>query len=101
GVALALYLVLAHDVPDGLTGGSSVGLWYGTIGTGLMVYAGLLAAHRKLPVRPWLGPRRVWLKGHLLLGPLKGVFLACHSGFRWGGPLEFLLCLAVIGVLAT
>jgi hypothetical protein len=66
-----------------------------------MVYAGLLAAHRKLPVRVWIGPRRVWLRGHIWLGLLSAVFLLCHSGFRWGGTLEILLWAAVLGVLAT
>jgi hypothetical protein len=99
-VALTLYLLLAR-LSGGLTGGTTVGLWYGIIGTGLMIYAGLLAAHRKLPVRPWIGPRKVWLRGHIWLGLLSGVFLLCHSGFRWGGPLEVLLWATVIGVLVT
>jgi hypothetical protein len=99
--AVALYAFLARDAADGLGGGSTTGLWYGTIGTGLMIYAGLLAAHRKLPVRPWLGARQAWLKGHLWLGLLSGVFLACHSGFGWGGKLTLALWIAVLGVLVT
>jgi hypothetical protein len=100
-VAVGAYLGAARLVPGGLTGGSTIGLWYGIIGSGLMVYAGLLAAHRKLPRWTWLGARKVWLKGHIWLGLLSAVFLLCHSGFHWGGPLEFALWLAVIGVLAT
>jgi hypothetical protein len=99
--AFGAYLGAARLAPGGLTGGSTVGLWYGIIGSGLMVYAGLLAAHRKLPRWTWLGARKVWLKGHIWLGLLSAVFLLCHSGFHWGGPLEFVLWLAVIGVLAT
>lgn len=101
GVTVAVYLAVGYFTPGGLTGGSSIGLWYGVLGTALMIYAGLLAAHRKLPVRTWIGPRRIWLKGHLWMGTLSGVFLLCHSGFRWGGPVEFALSLAVIGVLFT
>jgi hypothetical protein len=100
-IAVGAYFGAAGVVPGGLTGGSPIGLWYGIIGTGLMVYAGLLAAHRKLPRWTWLGARKVWLKGHIWLGLLSAVFLLCHSGFRWGGPLEFVLWLAVIGVLTT
>jgi hypothetical protein len=100
-LAVAGYLAAARLSPDGLTGGSTVGLWYGVVGSGLMGYAGLLAAHRKLPRWTWLGARKVWLRGHIWLGLLSAVFLLCHSGFRWGGPLEFALWLAVIGVLAT
>jgi hypothetical protein len=99
--AVGGYLGSARLVPGGLTGGSPIGLWYGIIGTGLMIYAGLLAAHRKLPRWTWLGARQVWLRGHIWLGLLSAVFLLCHSGFRWGGRLEFVLWLVVIGVLAT
>lgn len=99
--ALGAYLVLARLTPGGLTGGSTVGLWYGAVGSGLMVYAGLLAAHRKVPSWWWIGRRTIWLRGHIWLGLLSGVFLLCHSGFHWGGLLEVLLWLAVIGVLAT
>lgn len=99
--ALGLYLGLARWSPGGLPGGSTVGQWYGIVGTGLMVYAGLLAAHRKVPRWWWMGARKTWLKGHIWLGLLSAVFLLCHSGFHWGGPLELLLWLSVIGVLAT
>jgi hypothetical protein len=100
-VAVGAYLGVARLVPGGLTGGSTVGIWYGIVGSALMVYAGLLAAHRKLPRWTWLGARSFWLKGHIWLGLLSAVFLLCHSGFHWGGPLEFALWLAVIGVLGT
>jgi hypothetical protein len=99
--AVAAYETFALMAPAPLTGGSSVGLWYGTIGSALMVYAGLLSALRKVPSWWWIGSRKFWLKGHIWLGLLSAVFLLCHSGYRWGGPLEFLLWLTVIGVLAT
>ena len=43
-VTALLYEWLARNTPGGLTGGSSVGLWYGSLGSALMVYAGLLSA---------------------------------------------------------
>jgi hypothetical protein len=98
--ALAGYLVLDY-LRGGLTGGSTVGLWYGVVGSGLMVYAGLLSALRRVPTWTWLGARKVWLRGHIWLGLLSGVFLLCHSGFRFGGPLEQILWGCVLGVLAT
>jgi hypothetical protein len=100
-IAVGTYLGAARVTRGGLTGGSVVGLWYGVVGTALMIYAGLLAAHRKLPRWTWLGARKTWLKGHIWMGLLSAVFLACHSGFRWGGPLEVVLWLFVIGVLVT
>ncbi len=99
--AFVCYVVVARATPGGLTGGSSVGLWYGIIGSALMVYAGLLAAHRKFLRWTWLGARKTWLRGHIWLGLLSAAFLLCHAGFRWGGPLTVALWLAVIGVLAT
>jgi hypothetical protein len=87
-VCLASYLLLDRMTPGGLTGGSTAGLWYGTIGSALMVFAGLLAAHRTVPAWWWLGPRKIWLKGHIWLGLLSVLVILCHSSFRWGGPLE-------------
>jgi hypothetical protein len=100
-VALAVYAVCERASPGGLTGGSTVGLWYGAIGSGLMVYAGLLSALRKVPSWWWIGSRQVWMRGHIWLGLLSAVFLLCHSGFRWGGPLERLLWIVTIAVLVT
>jgi hypothetical protein len=102
GVGLtALYLWLAHRAPDGLTGGSPVGLWYGALGAGLMVFAGLLSALRHVPSWSWLGSRKAWLRGHIWLGLLSGVVILCHSGFRWGGPLETALWVVLGAVLVS
>jgi hypothetical protein len=99
--AYVLYRVLNAGRPEPLTGGSFVGLWYGVVGTSLMLYAGLLAAHRKAPVRRWVGPRQVWMRGHLWLGLLSVVFILCHSGFSWGGTLERALWAVLLGVVVT
>jgi hypothetical protein len=95
--AVALHLWLGRGVPGGLRGGSAVGLWYGVAGSLLMVFAGLLSAHRRLPVRRWLGRRQAWLRGHIWLGLLAVVLILCHSGYSLGGPLELALW-AVLGV---
>lgn len=99
--AYILYRFLNAGRADPLTGGNFVGLWYGIAGSLLMIYAGLLAGHRKAPVRRWLGARQTWLRGHIWLGGLSAVFILCHSGFSWGGPLEIALWVVLIGVLAT
>jgi hypothetical protein len=87
-IAVAAYEWLDARTPGGLSGGSTVGLWYGIGGSALMVYAGLLSALRKVPSWWWIGARKTWLKGHIWLGLLSGVIILCHSGFRWGGLLE-------------
>ena len=103
-LALAAYVgyrVLDRMAPGGLTGGSFAGLWYGISGAALMVYAGLLFAVRRFPSRRWVGRRQTWLRGHIWLGLLSVMLVACHSGFHWGGPLEMLLWAALLGVIVT
>ncbi|MBI3411066.1 MAG: hypothetical protein HY040_22255 [Planctomycetes bacterium] len=90
-VALAVYGWNLDAHPQGRTGGSIFGLWYGLVGSLLMVFAGLLAARRKL-LRWRYAPSARWLlQGHVCLGLLSVVFLLGHSGFHWGGPLTKIL----------
>jgi hypothetical protein len=99
--ALGLYLWLYSRSAGGLTGGTSVGLWYGVIGSSLMIYAGLLSGLRRIPSWWWIGARKTWLRGHIWLGTLSLLFILCHSGFHWGGPLEFALWIVFILTLVT
>lgn len=99
--ATACYLWCYLTTPGGLTGGSLVGLWYGIAGSALMIYAGLLSVLRRVPSWWWIGSRKVWLRGHIWLGILSGVFILYHSGFRWGGPLELVLWVVLLLTLAT
>lgn len=101
GSALAIYGWLDRATPGGLTGGTTVGLWYGVIGAGLMVYAGLLSALRRVPSWWWIGARKTWLRGHIWLGSLSAVFVLCHSGFRWGGTLERILWVVLLLTIAS
>lgn len=72
-------------------GGTFAGLWFGVVGSALMILAGLLSAHRRLPVRRWIGKRQTWLKGHIWLGLLSIVVIGSHANWRLGGPLEMAL----------
>ncbi len=100
-VAVAGYLWLDRRTPGGLTGGSTAGLWYGVAGSALMVYAGLLSAHRLFPAWWWLGMRKTWLRGHLWLGSLSVVLIACHAHARLGGTVEIALWLVLAGIILT
>jgi len=100
-LAVGLYAWLARTATREVTGGSMVGLWYGIAGSLLMVFAGLLAAHRRLLRWPMIPARSWWLKGHIWLGLLSGVLILCHSGFRWGGVLERLLWVVFALTLLT
>lgn len=99
--APVLYEVLGRHEPNGLTGGSTVGLWYGVAGAALMLYAGLLAVVRKLPRKRFPFTRQWWLRGHIWLGLLSVVVIACHSHYRFGGPLEQALWIAFALTIAT
>jgi hypothetical protein len=99
--ALAFYLWLYATTPDTLSGASTIGLWYGIIGSGLMLYAGALSALRRVPSWWWLGSRKVWMRGHIWLSLLSIVFILCHSGFRLGGPLERALWIVFALVIVT
>lgn len=99
--ATAVYAWFYGRSPRPLTGGTTVGLWYGMVGSLLMIYAGLLSAHRRVPSWWPIGTRATWLKGHVWLGLLSGLFILLHSGFRWGGPLELALWVVLILVLVT
>ncbi|MGE3808667.1 MAG: hypothetical protein AB7K24_28715, partial [Gemmataceae bacterium] len=100
-LALGLYFYFDWQIPGGLTGGTTVGLWFGIAGTALMIYAGLLSALRKVPTWWWLGPRSFWLRGHIWLGLFSVVLILCHSGFSLGGPLEVALWIVLGLVILT
>jgi hypothetical protein len=99
--APAVHAFLGRHDPDALTGGSTVGLWYGIVGTALMIYAGLLSAVRKFPKRRFPGRRQTWLRGHIWLGLLSVVFILGHSNYRWGGTLEQVLWIVFLIVIVT
>lgn len=100
-VAYVGHRVLSARGPEPLTGGSFVGLWYGVAGSLLMIWAGLLAAHRKSRPRWWMGPRKFWLRGHIWLGLLSVVLILCHSGYSWGGTLTTVLWGVLLAVIVT
>jgi hypothetical protein len=100
GIATCVYVVYASRSPSGPSGGSTIGLSFGIIGSVFMVFAGLLAARKKVPV--WrLGRAQSWLRGHLWLGLLSLPLICFHGGFRFGGPLTSALMVLLIVVVAS
>ena len=68
------------------SGGSAVGITYGIVGFAMMVFAGLLAAKKK--VRLWrIGRAQTWMRGHLWLGVLSFPIILFHAGLTFGGSL--------------
>ena len=80
GVAYAIYSSLSVNGPSG---GSAVGLIFASIGSAMMLFAGLLGARKKMML--WrVGRASSWMRGHLWLGFLSFVFILFHSAFSFG-----------------
>lgn len=100
GVATAIYVPYAANSPSGPRGGSSIGLMFGIVGSGFMVFSGLLAARKKAPV--WrVGRAQSWMRGHLWLGLLSLPIIFFHAGFKFGGPLTSVLMWLLIVVVVS
>ena len=94
----AAYVFSALQSPQGPRGGSPLGLLFGIIGFGFMIFAALLGARKRVPV--WrIGRAQAWMRGHLWLGLLSLPLIFFHGGFHFGGALtEILMWLLIITV---
>jgi hypothetical protein len=75
-------------------GGSSlVGLTYGVLAGGIIVFESLLGLRRTRLFRTsrWLGSAQLWMKAHIWLGLLAVPLVVMHSGLQWGGWLSTLV----------
>ena len=84
--SLALYIAYVLMSPNGARGGSMVGLFFASVGTGIIVFECLLGLRKKYPASP-LGRVKTWLSAHVWLGLLSFLLILMHSGFRWGSGL--------------
>ncbi|MFQ5777148.1 MAG: hypothetical protein ACE5IP_03990 [Terriglobia bacterium] len=99
-LATLVYIPYHLSAPHGPSGGSFLGLTYGIVGSVLMLFAGLLAARKKVPV--WrLGRAQSWMRGHLWLGLLSFPLILFHGGFAFGGPLTTTLMILFIIVIVS
>lgn len=95
GVATLAYIPYALTSQTGPSGGSALGLIYGISGYGMMLFAGLLGARKKVPV--WrIGRAQTWMRGHLWLGALSLPLILFHAGFAWRGQLTAVLMLLFV-----
>ncbi len=100
GVATFIYIAYAASSPAGPSGGSAIGLAFGITGFAFMIFAGLLAARKKVAV--WrLGRAQTWMRGHLWLGLLSLPLIFFHAGFQFGGVLTKVLMTLLITVVAS
>jgi len=99
-ISAAVYATYALNAPQGPRGGSSVGLIFGVIGFGFMIFAALLGARKRVPT--WrIGRAQAWMRGHLWLGFLALPIILFHGGFHFGGTLtRVLMWLLIITVFS-
>ena len=102
---LAVYVAYVLLSVNGARGGSALGLVFGSLGTGVIVFECLLGLRKKYPASP-LGRVKTWLSAHTWLGLLAFLLILMHSGFRWGHGLSaalmwLFLVVAASGVLGV
>lgn len=99
-ISAAVYVIYAATSPQGPRGGSAVGLLFGIVGFGFMIFAALLGARKRVPT--WrLGRAQAWMRGHLWLGLLALPMILFHGGFHFGGALtRVLMWLLIITVFS-
>jgi len=99
GVSIAIYVAYALRAPR-VGGGTAVGLTFGIVGFGFMLFAAALAVRKRFPI--WrIGRAQTWMRGHLWLGSLALPLIFLHAGFHFGGWLtSTLMVLLIIVVLS-
>jgi len=99
-VFTTVYVAYAMHAPEGPRGGSGLGLTFGVIGFGFMLFAALLGARKRVPT--WrIGRAQAWMRGHLWLGLLSLPMILFHGGFHFGGTLtRVLMWLLIITVVS-
>ena len=99
GAAIVVYIPYAMGSRPP-SGGSALGLIYGTIGFGFMAFVTLLALRKKFPI--WrIGRTKTWMRGHLWLGALCLPLILLHAGFLWGHGLTSLMMWLFVVVYAS
>jgi hypothetical protein len=98
--AVAIYAAHALTSRGGPRGGSAIGLLFGVVGFGFMLYAAALGARKRVPT--WrLGRAKSWMRGHLWLGLLALPMILFHGGFHFGGTLTRVLMWLLIITVAS
>ncbi len=99
-ISPVVYVFYSFESPQGPRGGSTIGLAFGVIGFGFMMFAALLGARKRVPT--WrVGRAQAWMRGHLWLGFLALPMILFHGGFHFGGTLtRVLMWLLIITVFS-
>ena len=94
GGSLVVYAIYALTAAR-IGGGTAIGLLFGVIGFGFMLFAAALGIRKRFPI--WrIGRAQHWMRGHLWLGTLALPIIFLHAGFHFGGWLTTLLMILLI-----
>ena len=84
-----IYIAYAHFTPVP-GGGTGIGLLFGVLALGLMLFAAALSVRKRFPI--WrIGRAKIWMRAHLWLGFLALPMVLYHSAFHARGALAFVL----------
>ena len=98
-VAGAIYIPYAL-APPGPSGGSVLGLAYGSLASAFMLIAGLLGLRKKFRIVR-IGRAQAWMRAHLWLGFAAFPLILLHGGFHFGGRLTSVLMWLFIVVFVS
>ncbi len=88
-VGAIIYIAYAYHTPVP-GGGTGIGLMFGSLALGLMLFAAALSIRKRFPV--WrIGRAKIWMRAHLWLGFLALPMVLFHSAFHARGALAFVL----------
>jgi hypothetical protein len=94
---LAYILYALHAMPGG---GTPLGLMFGALALGCMIFAALLSVRKRFPI--WrIGRARIWMKAHLWLGFLALPLVLFHAAFHARGLLAAVLMLLTVVVVVS
>jgi len=99
-LALAAYIIYAVLTPNGPRGGTFLGLFFASFGTGIIVFECILGLRKRYPASR-LGRVKTWLRAHSWLGIVSFVLILMHSGFRWGHGLAALLMWMFLAIVLS
>jgi hypothetical protein len=98
-LGVALYVVEILTTPHA-GGGTVIGIIFGVLGYGLMIFAALLSLRKRFPV--WrIGRAQTWMRGHLWLGLLSYPLILFHAAFSLGGAVTKILMLMFTVVIVS
>ncbi len=98
-VGAAIYIAYAIHTPVP-GGGTGVGLMFGSLALGLMLFAAALSIRKRFPI--WrIGRAKIWMRAHLWLGFLALPMVLFHAAFHARGALAFVLFWLTIIVVVS